>query len=169
MKPKLLLATALIIDCCHILVVIEAMRLQKFSTGSWPRSSLRLQLTIRRYRASPICDVVVVVRDQEMVIRCPSYSQAVKWARLECKSYKIPEPDIDFPDDNQETDDVPLFLRSDKNWSLLGRRNMPPDAVDMRNLAQMLAHVHDAEIEIGEGPEPPARERPLQWTMDWSP
>jgi hypothetical protein len=26
---------------------------------------------------------------------------------------------------------------------------------DMRDLAQMLAHVHDAEIEIGEGPEPP--------------
>jgi hypothetical protein len=72
-------------------------------------------VTIRRYLASPICDVVVVVRDQEMVIRCPSYSQAVKWARLECKSYKIPEFDIDFPDDNQETADLPLFLRSDKN------------------------------------------------------
>jgi hypothetical protein len=49
-----------------------------------------------------------------MVIRSPSYSQAVKWARLECKSYKIPEFDIDYPDD-KETDDVPLFLRSDKN------------------------------------------------------
>ena len=29
----------------------------------------------------------------------------------------------------------------------------------MRNLAQMLAHVHDAEIEIGEGPEPPLRDQ----------
>ena len=29
---------------------------------------------------------------------------------------------------------------------------------DTRDLAQMLAHVHDAEIEIGEGPEPPPRE-----------
>jgi hypothetical protein len=27
--------------------------------------------------------------------------------------------------------------------------------LDMRDLAQMLAHVHDAEIEIGEGSEPP--------------
>jgi hypothetical protein len=26
---------------------------------------------------------------------------------------------------------------------------------DMRDLAQMLAHIHDAEIEIIEGPEPP--------------
>jgi hypothetical protein len=70
-------------------------------------------VTIRRYPASPICDVVVVVRGQEMVLRCPTYFLAVKWARLECKSYKIPEPDIDFPD-NRETDDVPLFLRSDR-------------------------------------------------------
>jgi hypothetical protein len=32
--------------------------------------------------------------------------------------------------------------------------------IDMRDLGQVLAHVHDAEIEIGEGPGPP-RERPL--------
>jgi hypothetical protein len=67
-------------------------------------------VTIRRYPDSPICRVVVVVRGQEMVVRCPTYFQAVKWARMECKSYKIPEPDR--PDD-EETDDLPLFLRSD--------------------------------------------------------
>ena len=71
-------------------------------------------VTIRRYAASRICDVVVVVRGQEMVLRCPSYSHAVKWARLECKSYKIPEPSSDFRD-NEESDDVPLFLRPDRN------------------------------------------------------
>jgi len=52
-----------------------------------------------------------------MVLRCPTYSQAVKWARLECKSYKIPEPDIDFPD-SKETDDLPLFLRSRRSTGL---------------------------------------------------
>jgi hypothetical protein len=31
--------------------------------------------------------------------------------------------------------------------------------LDMRDLAQMLAHAHDAKIEIGEGPEPPRREK----------
>jgi hypothetical protein len=31
----------------------------------------------------------------------------------------------------------------------------------MRDLAQMLVHVHDAEIEIGEDPEPPAQDGPL--------
>ncbi len=29
--------------------------------------------------------------------------------------------------------------------------------IDMRDLAQVLAHVHDAEIEVGEGPESPER------------
>ena len=68
------------------------------------------EVTTRRYPASRICDVVVVVRGQEMVLRCPNYSQAVKWARLERKSYKIPEPNTDLPD-NEEPNDVPLFLR----------------------------------------------------------
>jgi hypothetical protein len=51
-------------------------------------------VTIRRHLASQICDVVV--RGQEMVIRCPSYPNALKWARLECNSYKIPEPMTEF-------------------------------------------------------------------------
>ncbi len=71
-------------------------------------------VTIRRYAASRVCDVVVVVRGQEMVIRCPSYSYALKWARLERKSYKITEPITDFMDD-EEPDDAPLFLRPDRN------------------------------------------------------
>jgi hypothetical protein len=68
------------------------------------------KVTIRRHLASQIFDVVVVVRGQEMVLRFHSYSQAVKWARLERKSYKIPEPNTDLPD-NEEANDVPLFLR----------------------------------------------------------
>jgi hypothetical protein len=35
------------------------------------------------------------------------------------------------------------------------------EGFDMRDLAQVLAHIHDAEIEISEGPEPPAREAPV--------
>ena len=72
------------------------------------------RVTIQRYAASGVCDVVVKVRGQLMVIRCPSYSHALKWARLERKSYNIPEP-IDFPDDGESDDDVPLFLRPDRN------------------------------------------------------
>jgi hypothetical protein len=69
------------------------------------------QVFVRRYTESEICDVVILVRSQEIVLRCPNYSQALKWARLECKSYKIPEPMIEPPSELDQ-DEVPLFLRS---------------------------------------------------------
>ena len=69
------------------------------------------EVTIRSYRGSLICDVVVVVRGQEMVHRCPDYSQALKWARLERKSYKIPEPVAGI----ESGDQVPSFLLPDSN------------------------------------------------------
>ena len=73
------------------------------------------QVIIRRYPASDICDVIVSVRGQETVLRCPTYSQALKWARLECKSYKIAEPEIEQLLDAEEAEEVlPLFLRSPK-------------------------------------------------------
>jgi len=72
------------------------------------------EVKIRSYRDSPICDVVVVVHGTEMVLRCPDYSQATRWARLERKSYKIPEPDIDVAA-KAESRELPLFLRSDRN------------------------------------------------------
>jgi hypothetical protein len=34
--------------------------------------------------------------------------------------------------------------------------------IDMRDLGQVLAHVHDQEIELGEGDNPPPRESPAQ-------
>jgi hypothetical protein len=72
------------------------------------------EVKIRSYRDSPICDVVVVVHGTEMVLRCPDYSQAVRWARLERKSYKIPEPDIELAA-KAESRELPIFLRSDRN------------------------------------------------------
>jgi hypothetical protein len=72
------------------------------------------EVKIRSYRDSPICDVVVVIHGTEMVLRCADYRQAVRWARLERKSYKIPEPDIDVAA-KAESGDLPLFLRSDRN------------------------------------------------------
>ena len=69
------------------------------------------QVFVRRYTEAEICDVVVLVRSQEMVLRCPNYSQALKWARLECKSYKIPEPNTE-PPSGLDQEELPLFLRS---------------------------------------------------------
>ncbi len=79
------------------------------------RSSMTEQhaprVILRRYIGSAICDVLVLVRGQEMVIRCRSYPQALKWARLECKSYRIPEPELE-PLREVDGDEPPLFLRS---------------------------------------------------------
>ena len=47
------------------------------------------EVRVRRYGDNPECDVVVAFRGQEMSIRCRDYNQAVKWARVECKSYRI--------------------------------------------------------------------------------
>ncbi len=51
----------------------------------------RAEISIRHHSDRIECDVVVVVRGHEMVIGCPDYERAVKWARLECKSYRTSE------------------------------------------------------------------------------
>ena len=48
------------------------------------------QVKVRRYTDSTACDVLVLFRGQEMVVGCRDYSQAIKWARVECKAYGIP-------------------------------------------------------------------------------
>lgn len=48
-----------------------------------------VEVRIRRHGDAPQCDVVVAVDGKEMSLKCRDYNQAVKWARLECKSYKV--------------------------------------------------------------------------------
>jgi hypothetical protein len=48
-----------------------------------------VEVRIRRHSDAPHCDVVVAVGGKEMSLKCRDYNQAVKWARLECKSYKV--------------------------------------------------------------------------------
>ena len=50
-----------------------------------------IEVRVRRHRDTPECDVVVNIRGREMSLRCRDYSQAVKWARIECKTYKLPD------------------------------------------------------------------------------
>jgi hypothetical protein len=47
------------------------------------------EIKVRRYSDSTTCDVVVRKRGQEMVLSCRDYDQAVKWARIECKTYGV--------------------------------------------------------------------------------
>jgi hypothetical protein len=47
------------------------------------------RVSIRQYENSSECDVIVAVRDREMVVRLPNYRLAVQWAEIESKSYKL--------------------------------------------------------------------------------
>jgi hypothetical protein len=55
------------------------------STTAGPAAEVR----IRRHSDMPECDVLVAYRGKTMSVRCRDYAQAAKWARIECKSYKI--------------------------------------------------------------------------------
>jgi hypothetical protein len=48
------------------------------------------EVRIRRHIDGSECDVIVSIRGHEMVVQLPNYSQAVKWAQMESKSYKLP-------------------------------------------------------------------------------
>jgi len=47
------------------------------------------EIKVRRYSDSAACDVIVRKRGQEMVLSCRDYDQAVRWARIECKTYGV--------------------------------------------------------------------------------
>ena len=49
----------------------------------------RREVSIRRYSSGSECDVIVAVHDREMVVRLPDYGQAVKWAKMEARSYNL--------------------------------------------------------------------------------
>ena len=47
------------------------------------------EVKVRRYSDSAACDVIVLMRGQELVLSCRDYDQALKWARIECKTYGV--------------------------------------------------------------------------------
>ena len=53
------------------------------------------EVRVQRDSNSPEYNVIVTYRGREMSLRCRDYDQAMKWARIECKVYKLPEPPID--------------------------------------------------------------------------
>jgi hypothetical protein len=52
------------------------------------RATQVAEVRIRRYGDRRPCDVVIVY-GKEMILKCPDFAQAVKWARVECKTYQI--------------------------------------------------------------------------------
>ncbi len=53
------------------------------------------EVRVQRHRNSPECDVIVAYRGREMSLRCRDYDQAIKWARIECKVYKLGDAIVD--------------------------------------------------------------------------
>ena len=57
------------------------------------RSTLRnnaVNVQIRRYPGVLECDVVIAARGRELIVTCPDYNGARRWAEMECKSYNVP-------------------------------------------------------------------------------
>jgi hypothetical protein len=47
------------------------------------------EVRVRRHNGGPECDVVIHFRGKEIIIRCRDCEQAAKWARIECKAYRV--------------------------------------------------------------------------------
>ena len=53
-------------------------------------ASRKVEVEVRRYTDGPDCDVIVTTKRRRLVMSCPTYELALRWALLECKVYKIP-------------------------------------------------------------------------------
>jgi len=56
---------------------------------SMENADSRVEVSIRRHSNSSECDVIVAIRDREMVLRLPDYGRALKWAQMESRSYRL--------------------------------------------------------------------------------
>jgi hypothetical protein len=56
------------------------------------------EIRVHRFNGCAECDVVVIFRGREMVLKLPDYSQALTWAQMEAKSYGITAEVSEEPD-----------------------------------------------------------------------
>ena len=59
------------------------------------------EVRMRRYDDTPECEVIVLRRGAEIRYKCRNYDQAMKWARVECKSYRTSKIKIERDDQSQ--------------------------------------------------------------------
>jgi hypothetical protein len=55
------------------------------------------EVLIRSHAGVVECDVVTIVKGEEMTVECCDWQEAVTWARIECRTYGLAP--IDFPDE----------------------------------------------------------------------
>jgi hypothetical protein len=46
------------------------------------------EVRMRRYSHTGECEVIILRRGAEIRYKCKDYDQAMKWARVECRSYR---------------------------------------------------------------------------------
>jgi hypothetical protein len=59
------------------------------------------EVRMRRYNHTPEWEVVVVRGGAEMSYKCRDYDQAMKWARVECRSYRSSKIKVERVDQSQ--------------------------------------------------------------------
>ena len=63
-----------------------------------PIDNHNAEVKVRRYSGSAMCDVIVRKRGKEMVLGCRDFDQAVRWARIECKTYGVSAVSVERAD-----------------------------------------------------------------------
>jgi hypothetical protein len=59
------------------------------------------EVRLRRYNQTSEWQVIVVRGAAEIRYKCRDYDQAMKWARLECRSYRTSKIKVERADRNQ--------------------------------------------------------------------
>jgi hypothetical protein len=79
------------VDCRFLLetVATPGLAAQQKTVMPTQIDNHNAEVKVRRYSGSAACDVIVRKRGKEMVLGCRDYDQAVKWARIECKTYGV--------------------------------------------------------------------------------
>ena len=59
------------------------------------------EVRLRRYSHTPECEVIVQRRGAEMRYKCRDYDLAMKWAQVECRSYRSSHIMVEQADPSQ--------------------------------------------------------------------
>jgi hypothetical protein len=59
------------------------------------------EVRMRRYSHTPECEVIILRRGPEFRYKCRDYDQAMKWAGVECKSYRTSKVKVERVDQSQ--------------------------------------------------------------------
>jgi hypothetical protein len=60
------------------------------------------EVRLRGYSHTPECEVIIQRRGAEIRYKCRDYDQAMKWARIECRSYRTSKIKVERVDRGEE-------------------------------------------------------------------